>query len=309
MFRYRLIYAAVLAAVCVFYIAYHPWFSWFLLVLVFSLTPLDLALSLPGMFSKQVRLDVPLFLEKNGRGFLTITTVHKRAFPVRCLYVKLRVVGDDFVAGCDIQVPAGIVCRGEVPVDTEKTGLTVFEVKKVYAVSLIGLFSVRIKTKSRVAVLVLPPSERPANTLALPHSTVLQPKLGGGFSEEHDMREYLLGDPVRSIHWKLSAKLDSLIVREPLIPPQQSRLVHITPWDSFDARDSTLSHLRWVTDYLLGMGLSFFVKFGDRYLISEICCMEDLVVFLRNVLDKSAIVKPSGHPKITRFSWVYVVRE
>ena len=45
---------------------------------------------------------------------------------------------------------------------------------------------------------------------------MLKPKYGGGFSEEHDLREYRPGDTVNSIHWKLSSKTDKVIVREPL---------------------------------------------------------------------------------------------
>ena len=37
---------------------------------------------------------------------------------------------------------------------------------------------------------------------------------GLGAEPEGDLRDYVPGDPVRLIHWKLSAKLDSLLVRE-----------------------------------------------------------------------------------------------
>jgi len=46
--------------------------------------------------------------------------------------------------------------------------------------------------------------------------TVLKPKHGGGYAEEHELREYRPGDMVNSIHWKLSSKTDKVIVREPL---------------------------------------------------------------------------------------------
>ena len=35
-------------------------------------------------------------------------------------------------------------------------------------------------------------------------------------SEIYDIREYQIGDPLRSIHWKMSAKKDALLVKEPL---------------------------------------------------------------------------------------------
>ena len=35
-------------------------------------------------------------------------------------------------------------------------------------------------------------------------------------SEIYDIKEYQAGDPVKSIHWKMSAKKDKLMVKEPL---------------------------------------------------------------------------------------------
>ena len=35
-----------------------------------------------------------------------------------------------------------------------------------------------------------------------------------GPGEDYDLRDYRPGDPMRSIHWKLSSKWDELIVRE-----------------------------------------------------------------------------------------------
>ena len=67
---------------------------------------------------------------------------------------------------------------------------------------------------------VLPPAvapERPVDLeAALKTVTHLKPKYGGGFSEEHDLRDYRPGDMSNSIHWKLSSKTDKLIVREAL---------------------------------------------------------------------------------------------
>lgn len=53
------------------------------------------------------------------------------------------------------------------------------------------------------------------NTIGLPeHEGLLQNRKGNDPREVFDIREYLPGDDVRSIHWKLSGKLDDLIVRE-----------------------------------------------------------------------------------------------
>jgi len=267
--------------------------------------PLDLIISLPGMFTKSILLSAPPVLEKDAVGILTITTVHKKSFPVRCLNVKLRVTGDDFAVNTQIICSGEADSRREITIDTSKTGLTKFEISRLLTISLIGLFSVRVKTESSASVLVLPPPIKPENTVALPRGFILRPKPGGGFSEEHDMRNYRQGDPVRSIHWKLSAKFDSLIIREPLAPPHHSRLVHIMPWENAIERDLILGRLLWIAEYLFKWELPFFVKLGEEAAIAEIAKETDLVDFLRYVLDIATDKTVISGTLPTRFTWVF----
>lgn len=45
-----------------------------------------------------------------------------------------------------------------------------------------------------------------------------QERMGNDLSETFQIREYVQGDNPRQIHWKLSNKLDSLVVRDPSLP-------------------------------------------------------------------------------------------
>jgi len=119
------------------------------------------------------------------------------------------------------------------------------------------------------------------------------------------MREYRRGDPIRSIHWKLSAKYDSLIIRQPLVPPSHSRLVHIIPWKTAEERDLVLGRLRWVFEYLSKWDLSFFVKLGNNPTIAEVTQESHLIDFLRSVLDDASGKKITTGPLPVRFTWVY----
>jgi len=307
MFKRRILYAFTLVVSIFFYIFYSPWFSWYLFVFLLLLIPFDLIISIRGMLNKTVLLSVPPFLEKDADGVLIISTVHKKSFPVRAICVKLCVTGDDFTAKCTILCSAEEEDRSEVTVDTSRTGLTVFKVEQLRVISLIGLISLKTKPDIRASVLILPPPIKQENTIALPRGLILRPKPGGGFSEEHDLRNYRQGDPVRSIHWKISAKFDSLIIREPLVPPHHSRLVHVMKWDGTEERDSILGHLRWVSSYLLKWEMPFYIRFGDDTLISEIKHEANLIDFLRDALDRTAHKKTTYESVPTRFTWVYRV--
>jgi len=221
----------------------------------------------------------------------------------------MHVTGDDFSIICKLICPAEIDEKREVTIDSTKSGLTVFEIKRFKVISLLGLFSYPVNVKLRSSVLVLPQPIKPANTVALQHGILLRPKPGGGYSEEHDMRPYRIGDPVRSIHWKVSAKYDSLIIREPLIPPPHSRLVHISKWEDSDQRDLILGRLRWISDYMLKWQMPFYIKYSDETAIAEVKEESDLIEYLRCVLDKTA--DKSTGKEVTaaslpsRFSWVF----
>jgi len=307
MITHRIIYVLTLVASFIFYMLYPPWISWYLFVLVLLLIPVDLIVSMPGMLTKGLLMSVPPVLEKDADAVFILTTTHTKSFPVRGLIAKLHITGDDFSVKCRIRCPAGEGEKREITIDTSRSGVTVFVLKRFSTVSLLGLFSLPIKADDKRSVLILPPPVKPANTMALQRGTQLRPKPGGGFSEEHDMRMYRHGDPVRNIHWKISAKFDTLIIREPLEPPPHSRLIHIMPWNNVAERDLILGRLRWVTNYMLKRQMAFYVKYSDDATISEIKQDVDLVDFLQYVLNEmiDKVAKSDYVP--TRFSWIYRV--
>lgn len=54
---------------------------------------------------------------------------------------------------------------------------------------------------------------------------LVQNRKGNDPSETFDIREYVPGDDVRSIHWKLSSKTDTLILREPSDPSRYHMVI------------------------------------------------------------------------------------
>jgi len=269
------------------------------------LLPADLIVSLPGMLTKGMRMSAPPVLEKDEDAVLKLITTHKKSYPVRGIVAKLHVSGDDFSVVCRLRCPAEKDRQREVTIDTTQSGITVFKLKRISTVSLLGLFSLPFNEEERKSVLILPPPVKPANTLALQHGTHLRPKPGGGFSEEHDMRHYRPGDPVRSIHWKVSAKFDSLVIREPLVAPPHSRLVHVRAWKNVAERDLILGRLRWVSAYMLKKQLPFYVRYSEESIISEVTQESDVVDFLLCVLDGSTKKEIKSSQIPARFSWVF----
>ena len=119
---------------------------------------------------------------------------------------------------------------------------------------LLGLFAWRRRLGLQAAGTVLPSPAGPAvppNLEAVLNSyVVLKPKYGGGYSEDHELREYRPGDTVNSIHWKLSSKTDQIIVREPLINANTDIFLVLS---RVGLEDRGLEVLYWLSLELCGM--------------------------------------------------------
>ena len=303
----RIVYAIALAGSIFFFVLYPLWFAWYLLLLMLLLLPFDLLISLPGMLSRSISLSSPKILETGEDGIVVLTTHQKSGFPARCVKIWLKISGDDFTIWRRFVFSADEGGRYEVSIDTARTGVTVFESKRIWTVSILGLVCLPKNLDLRTSVLVLPPPAKPPHTVALPRGIVLRPKPGGGFAEDYDLRPYRLGDPIRAVHWKVSAKFDALIIREPLVPPSHSRLLHAVQWNGAKERDLILSRLRWVSDYLLKWDLAYYIRLGENGPIAEVTCNADLLNYLYLVLDGALDDIPTPPTIPIRFAWVFKV--
>ena len=302
---HQIIYALALVVLFMFFVLYPPWISTFLFVLILVLIPIDLIASLPGMLTKGLSLSVPPVINKGEYGSLSLITTHKRSYPVRCIIAKMHVDGDDFSDKYKLRCSPDKDERREVQIDTLQSGVVTFTLKRIWTVSLLGLFALPASVGTNKSTVILPPPVKPTNTAGLSHGIHLRSKPGGGFSDEHDIREYRHGDSVRSIHWKISAKYDTVFVREPLVPQSHCRLVYVKKWKSIAERDLILGRLRWVSTYLLKRNMLFYLRIDEYDEIVEVSHEKDLIGFLCFVLgEKNAEVNWFNRVP-ARFSWVF----
>ena len=129
--------------------------------------------------------------------------------------------------------------------------------------------------------------------------TYSQERPGADLTETFQIREYVPGDSMRQIHWKLSGKFDRLIVRDPALPITRNVLVF---WERtgqsgsvkrIDAQAETVvSACRSLSD----SGVQFTLGWNDTdsnvCVLHEICGMEDLVGVIPRLL--CAAVRKDG---------------
>ena len=119
----------------------------------------------------------------------------------------------------------------EQPVTPKLCGGLIFECRKAVCYDLMGVCYVSLKNP-KMCMATVYPSKVP---LVLIQGRSVRGRLegerqyrncrGGDISEVFDLREYMPGDDVRSIHWKLSGKLDTLILREGSDPSRDSTML------------------------------------------------------------------------------------
>jgi hypothetical protein len=309
--RRILLYLAVLVAAVVFFALYHRWFSWYLLVLILLLIPFDLLLSLPGMLARRISLQVPKVVMQGADEALAIKTQSYGMFPAGPIRVKIRESAEEHSSFHRISCSSKQGSYFAKEIDAAHSGFTTFTYERFWVSSLLGLFALPFKPKGRAesvaSVLILPAAKKPPHIPVLPKATRLRPARCGVFSEEHDLRSFRSGDPLKSIHWKLSAKYDSLIVREPLIPESHSYLVHINPWQGAEDRDIIVGRLHWVCEYLLGKNQHFYLRLGHTGVITKISNESESMDYLRYILGDSTVSLPAVKEKSTHFTWTYRV--
>ena len=252
MLRNWLVYLLGLAGALVFHIYYFGWYSWFVLVLAVALPWFSLLVSLLAMLRTRLRMDAPALLTRNEAAYVTLRAGNGFLPQPLC---RFRLTITAVMTGERRSLRQSTQSQGSwyVPLDTAHAGAYLCQVEKARVYDYLGLFRLPVRAPAPVETVIRPVPREPARLPNLRHFLVrqLKPKPGGGFSEEHELRDYRPGDSMREIHWKLSVKTDRAIVREAQEPVRGLTLL------TFDLRgtpgrvDATLEELLWLSQWLL----------------------------------------------------------
>ena len=230
----------------VFFLFYKEWFSWLLLVGYLWLPILSLILSLPAICTASYSIHAPAQVRAGmpARASLRVDSVFPQA-PYRCnLRLQNLLTGERYVG-----VPGELI-------PTEHCGQIRMECEKILVFDYLGLWRFSKKVQSADTVLVLP---RPMPDRHIPAPEQLpvrswKQKPGGGLSENYDLRPYRPGDELKQIHWKMSAKVGSLIYREALEPVQKQVVLTLTLSGTPEELDRKLGRVYGISGQLLHRG-------------------------------------------------------
>lgn len=245
----RLLYLAIVVGCSIFYAAYGEWLSHLILAVVLALPWFSLLLSLPAIFCFQAVPAGPTLLEQGGSGELWL--LGSCAFPMPPFRGKLRLTrplsGETWYY------------QSQEDLRTDHCGAVTVTVEALRICDYLGLFSFPVRSRTAKTVLVRP---RP---MAVPVEQELQrqiarswqPKFGGGYAENHELRQYRPGDCLNQVHWKLSAKTGDLIIREPMEPRQGLVLLTMNLRGSDEELDRKMGRFLWMGTWLLEQTVPF----------------------------------------------------
>ena len=247
---HALLYLLLIGLAWLFRAAYIGWLGPYLFAVAVLLPLVMLLVSLPSMTGIQIHFITAPRVMRGSDAKLVLDFTNPHLFPVHSATVHLeirnRYTGE--VVRQNYIFRNLESSRSEIPLPTKDCGQLQCSLLRYECSDLLGLFSIRRKGGSEAFCTVMPEAAEPAQAVpfesSLSTSSILKPKYGSGFAEEHDLRSYRPGDTANSIHWKLSSKTDSLIVREALIPENSTIYVVLS---RVGEHDRGLEVLRWLS--------------------------------------------------------------
>lgn len=258
MARCRVGYLLALGAAGLFFLSFKEYFSFYILVLALVFPLFSLLVSLPGMLGAALSLSPVSRAVRRGDEAAVELRFSNRS---KCSVARLRsdlicvneLTGEQHKLRQTISGGSqGAVLREALPAG--HCGMLRWEVTRLRVYDLLGLFSLRLSLPAAVLMPVLPlelPPEPVAALLGEEQNPILLPRPGGGCGEDYDLRPYRPGDPLRSVHWKLSSKVDDLIVRETLEPLKAESALTLDLFGTPEQLDAALDRLDAISRALI----------------------------------------------------------
>lgn len=298
MLRRQIGYALALLAAFALYVFYSGYTSWMILMVLLVLPFVSLLLFLLAVFTVSIQFDwlEQVLLHEEVLGH--IMTSCRAYFPISCIRVRLCLHNEfnEEQLSHSLFLTAGRKGkRYPVVLSFHHIGVIQIQVRDIVCYDLLGLFRKRIACTQESALLVLPQS---GDGSSLPWKHLLREREGecetaivraDGTQDCFSVREYQPGDAFRRIHWKLSAKQGSWMVREfgesavPIICLTYERT------QDLHKQERIYTYLYETASALLAQGISHEISDGTQRNVTSINEEADLLRFMYNLLSGATL--------------------
>ena len=192
-----------------------------ILVIVLPIVSLIIALLSKKHISADIKLQQECICGESAAGEIIAENKSKLLFPAIEVTLKSENVKtlENSYRSCVFSLKPNSVSKEEFEVKTEHCGLIRFSVDRLYAVDYFRLFRFKINCEGADSVIALPKTFETKVFIedefaSADSSNIIKKNATPDTSETVGIREYVIGDSVSDIHWKLSQKTDRLLVKE-----------------------------------------------------------------------------------------------
>lgn len=227
MLKNRVFYVLLLAATTLIYVFTNTYYTLILPVICVVLPLVSLVLMMIGGRGVGIELELPQTAEKKD-AVITYRISNPRPYPVARITFRIRLENQMTGAFRERRVSATAGSRETVTarfsLQNSKVGTVVVSTTKIRIYDAFGLFVFRKPDLEEDSLIIYPDMrnvevhmERPVENTG-DGSRYSTERPGQDVSEIFALREYVPGDEIRKIHWKLSGKTDSIMVRDFSLP-------------------------------------------------------------------------------------------
>lgn len=223
MLKNRVCYVLLLIAIAMLYIFTNTYYTLTLLLMCIFLPILSLVLMLFSRSGLTIYLEVPKTTEKSD-AVIKYTFENRSRLPVARVAFKIhmenQMTGTVKNQSAAASVGGRSTVNAQIAIKNSKVGTVLVHTEKIRVYDSFGLFSFR-KAKLPVQAMIVYPDFRNISVhmarlleTAGESSRYSPERAGSDVNEIFALREYAAGDEIRKIHWKLSSKIDSTMVRD-----------------------------------------------------------------------------------------------
>lgn len=256
-----------------------------------------------------ISLRLPATGAKNKEATAEVFLKNDSSLPLARAYIQLNaentLTGEKMTDIITLSSAQHSEVKGEFILSSDKCGYVNVWVEKVLLTDIFGFIPIKADITSEGKMSVLPDTFDMNISLSVSYisrmdeDTYSPDKSGNDFSETFQIREYIPGDSLKQIHWKLSDKLDKLVVREASLPVSRSLLVF---WDknasqnTADEMDAMAEVTTSLCQALCDEGILFTLGWTDKTenTFEEITHTEDLFKSVGQMLKSGADTGISG---------------
>ena len=325
MLKRWLTYLSVLLIAALFYGIYDGYLSYYIFLVITLLPFFSLLISLPHMSRTKAELSsIPaeIYIDETFGVYINIGS---KGLPLPRVEIKYNINNITLPENMEsnnnsVSTITVFGCKNDkvpLPVNSAHVGCLVVNILSIKTFDFIGLYSKLVKTPDIRKVFIMPRPIAPSPHPIFPRDKVggkgLRPKPGGGFAEDYDLREYRIGDPMNSIHWKLTSKMDELIVREPLISDKGKIYICFNLFGQPDEIDSIFTQVAYISKYMIARMIEFNLCYYDitgEAVIAPINEADDYLKVISTIFQNKIPLTGKSVDKAMwgKADWFYIVR-